>query len=116
MNCHIQNDLKHYCIIAHLLLDVSIVKWNFIARIKGLRQLKSLESQIIQMKQLASQLKKDKDGALKKVSELEKEISGSRAKLQVMTNHPKNQNYFLHFIAFQVEAHFIQHLLFVTNF
>lgn len=81
--------------------------WIFIIRIKALRQLKSLESQITQMKQLANQLKKDKDGALKKVSELEKEISGSRAKLQVLTNHHRNQSYFLHFIAFQVESNFI---------
>ncbi|ESN91883.1 hypothetical protein HELRODRAFT_104176 [Helobdella robusta] len=55
---------------------------DFRPRIKALTKVKTLLHQISDLKQLASQLKKDKDSTLKKVAGVEKEILDSRAVIQ----------------------------------
>lgn len=52
-------------------------------RIKTLAKVRGLSSQVEQMKQLTSQLKKEKDTAAQKVVGLEKQIADVMIKIQV---------------------------------
>lgn len=68
-----------------VLLQSCVRGWNqrkiFKPRIRASGQIRSLTIQISQMKELASQLKKNKDGALKNIASLDKELAESRKKI-----------------------------------
>jgi myosin-6 len=57
-------------------------KHDYRPKIKTIVKVRGLSGQVTQMKQLSSQLKKDKDSAVKKIDGLEKEIAGIFTKLQ----------------------------------
>lgn len=58
-------------------------KKEFRPRIRGMIKVKTLYDQLVPMKQMVSQLKKDKDGANKKIATLEKSMDETLNKIQV---------------------------------
>lgn len=68
-------------------LQSTIRMWNFKhefqPRIKMMLKIRSLSSQLEQMRQLAGQLKKEKESAVQKIASVEKDISGGQKKIQV---------------------------------
>jgi len=51
-------------------------------------KIRSLSSQLDQMRQLAGQLKKDKDSAVQKITFIEKDIAEGQKKIQVQKTDP----------------------------
>ena len=58
-------------------------KKEFRPRIRGMMKIKTLYDQLMPMKEMVGQLKKDKDGAIKKIGSLEKDMDASLLRIQV---------------------------------
>lgn len=89
MSCVTRYFKSSYFYSKFISITLSITQFViFSCRIKTMVKIRSLSSQLDQMRQLAGQLKKDKDSAVQKITFIEKDIAEGQKKIQVQKTDP----------------------------